>query len=269
MVRRAKRAAHPVFRVEAGLPERFHRGRFQRFVFAQVGQDAGQAVGQHGLAGAGRAGHQHAVAASRGDFQRALGERLADHVAHVGRGRRRRAARRGQQRQFLAAVQRGADLQQRFRALHFHALHHRGLLRAFGRQDQFFSGAAQRQRGDQRAANVAQCAAQREFAEEHIVGDVVGAHLPACGEQADGDGQIKPPALFRQVGRREVDDDALARKFKVGIENRAAHAVAAFFDRGLGQPDYGKARQARRQMRLYCDFRRIHAGFRAAVNDCK
>ena len=46
----------------------------------------GQAAGQHGLAGSGRAEEQEVVAAGGGDLERAPGERLAAHVGQVGSG---------------------------------------------------------------------------------------------------------------------------------------------------------------------------------------
>ena len=58
-------------------------GGLERFFEAQRREDRRQALGQHGLAGAGRADHQDVVAAGGGDFERALGDVLAADVLEV------------------------------------------------------------------------------------------------------------------------------------------------------------------------------------------
>ena len=61
-----------------------HGGRLQGLVFGEHGQEPGEALRQHGLAGAGRSDHQQAVPSGSGQFERPLGGRLALHVAQVG-----------------------------------------------------------------------------------------------------------------------------------------------------------------------------------------
>ena len=58
-------------------------GGLQRLLEAQGSEDGRKALGQHGLAGAGRADHQDVVSAGGGDLQRALGHLLAAHVLEV------------------------------------------------------------------------------------------------------------------------------------------------------------------------------------------
>ena len=60
-------------------------GGLQRFFKGERRQDGRQPLGQHRLAGAGRADHQHVVAAGGGDFEGALGRVLAAHVSEVDR----------------------------------------------------------------------------------------------------------------------------------------------------------------------------------------
>ncbi|MCY1286997.1 hypothetical protein D9M70_359800 [compost metagenome] len=60
---------------------------FQRFVFLQGRQQAGEPAGEQGLAGAGRAAEQQVVRAGRGHQQAALGGDLALHLGEVGVGR--------------------------------------------------------------------------------------------------------------------------------------------------------------------------------------
>ena len=55
-------------------------------VVVEGGQQAGQAPGEHRLAGAGRPDEQQVVAAGRGDLEREPGDGLAAHVGQVGRG---------------------------------------------------------------------------------------------------------------------------------------------------------------------------------------
>ena len=58
-------------------------GGFQSLFEGERRQDGGQALGQHGFAGAGRADHQNVVAAGGGYFEGALGRLLAAHILEV------------------------------------------------------------------------------------------------------------------------------------------------------------------------------------------
>lgn len=86
VVRVAECAALPRRQVVALARHRADRGQFQRLVLAQWRQDARQAAGEHGLAGAGRAAQEQVVGAGRGDLQRAPRLRLAAHVGEIGLG---------------------------------------------------------------------------------------------------------------------------------------------------------------------------------------
>ena len=55
----------------------------ERLVERERRADAGNALGQHRFAAAGRPDHEHVVAARDGDFQRALHVLLALHVGEV------------------------------------------------------------------------------------------------------------------------------------------------------------------------------------------
>ena len=59
-------------------------GGLEGFFEAQRREDGGQALGEHGFAGAGRADHEDVVATGGGDFESALGYVLAADVAEVG-----------------------------------------------------------------------------------------------------------------------------------------------------------------------------------------
>ncbi len=62
----------------------------ERGPLVQRREEAGQPLGQHGLAGPRRAGHQQVVPAGRGHLDRPPSGSLPDHVAEVGERRRRR-----------------------------------------------------------------------------------------------------------------------------------------------------------------------------------
>ncbi len=82
-------------------------GGLERLLEGQRRQDAGQALGQHGLARARRPDHEHVVHAGGGHLERALGGGLAAHVAEVERdaasGARGRPARGDGRRELLRA----------------------------------------------------------------------------------------------------------------------------------------------------------------------
>jgi hypothetical protein len=86
----AERAHFPMGRIE-GAAQTGERCAGQRLGLAHRRQQAGQALRQHRLAGAGRADHQEAVRPRGSNFERALGAGLATHGAKVAVGPLRRA----------------------------------------------------------------------------------------------------------------------------------------------------------------------------------
>ena len=88
VVRGAVGALHPVLRAEALLGEGEDGGAGDGFFAAHGRKDAGQALGKHGFAGAGRAAEQEVVAAGGGDEECPFCRFLADDVAQVGVVRR-------------------------------------------------------------------------------------------------------------------------------------------------------------------------------------
>ncbi len=82
-------AERPVEREGAVAQQAGHRGDHrdgQRLARIERRQDAGQALGEHRFAGAGRADHQQVVAAGRRHFERSLGGLLAFYVFEIGIG---------------------------------------------------------------------------------------------------------------------------------------------------------------------------------------
>ena len=108
-------------------------------------QNRGDAFGQHGFAGAGRADQQNVVAAGAGDFQGALRGHLAAHVAHVhgiliGLGKHLRSIHLDGLKRF-GRVDQIDGLRQRLHAEDADAFDHRGFARVGFRDDDVFDAA--------------------------------------------------------------------------------------------------------------------------------
>lgn len=69
----------------------------------------------------------------------------------------------------------------------------------------------------------------------------------------------RPDSLGRSAGG-EVDGDFLGGKVETALHDGGAHAVAAFFDFGIGQADNVERRQAVGQVGFHFDRGRVHAG---------
>jgi hypothetical protein len=259
MVRRTIGTLLPAAHVERAA-ERLHGGGFQRFFLRHRWQDAGKARGEHGLAGARRAAHQHAVPASGGDLQRAFGLCLALHFAHVRVVRNDALRLRDEARHEFAPRQMRRDLQQRLRRVDLRIFHQRSFRRVHCGQDKSASAICRAICHRQRAAYCAQLAGQRQFSGVFILSKLVGRYLSGCGENAECDGQIKAPAFLGQIGGRKIDGDAARGKFELAILQRGAHAVFAFFNFGFRQAYDGKVRQAVSDVHFDGDKRRLHSG---------
>ena len=59
----------------------------------------------------------------------------------------------------------------------------------------------QRQRHGQRAAHRAQLTRERQLTRKLMTRQPCGVNLPAGGQNAQSDGQVKPPRILGQVGR--------------------------------------------------------------------
>jgi hypothetical protein len=113
-------------------------GGLDRLLKRQRRQNSGEPFGEHGLARAWRADHQHIVGTRRCHFQRAFRHSLAAHIAEIRRRGRFRlmaitVARR--RREFPGAREHRHHFGQIARAVHIDAFHHRGLRRILGGQD--------------------------------------------------------------------------------------------------------------------------------------
>ena len=240
-------------------------------------QQAGEAVGEHRLAGARRPDQQQAVRAGRGHLQRAARAGLALDVGQVGQRRRRggRLARRPGQLARAGGVavagQEGLDdVAQRARGADVHALDPRRLGRALRRQHEAARAAAlahgQRQR--ERAAHGPQLAGQRQLARELAAREARGVQQALRGQHAERDRQVEAARLLGQVGRRQVDGDLLVvRKREAALRERRAHALARLLDLGVGQSDQREAGQAVGEVDFDDDLGRMQADQGAGVDD--
>jgi hypothetical protein len=242
VVRGAKRPHLPAIDSEAA-DQRLHGRRFQRFVVRHQRQQSGETGCQHGLAGARRANQQHGMAAGGGNFHRALGEDLALDVRKVGDGRRQGQGLGHVARQGKAGVGAGAEvgahLQQGCGWIDGGIGNQRRLVGVGLRQDEAAAvaagGALHGVGHGQSSAYRAQLAGQRELAGKFEPVQPRARNLARGGQDADGDRQIEAARLLGQVGRREVDGDAMMRQFETGVGDGGAHAVTRFLHLGVGQ----------------------------------
>ena len=65
--------------------------------------------------------------------------------------------------------------------------------------------------------------------------------------------------LLENVGRREVDGNALGRQRQADGDERGAHALARFGDRLVGQANDGEGRQPGRGLHLDIDVKHLDA----------
>ena len=214
-----------------------HHRDLQQFARGERRQDRGQALRQHGFAGAGRAAHQQVVATGRDDFQRALGGVLPLHVAQVGQHHLAGANGRSGARQHLRALEVVAELDQRRRGQDVHVPARPGRFRPAGPgADQPMSPPIGGNSSRQHTCDSRDRAIQRQLAQHGEVTQRIrwnGADRP---HDAERDGQIEMAALLGQVCGGKIDDHALGRHRQPRGGERGAHTLARFSHRLVGQP---------------------------------
>ena len=123
----------------------------------------------------------------------------------------------------------------------------------------------------QHAVGVAQAAVEGQLAEEDGVRQV-GGHLLGAEQDADGDGQVVGGSGFLEVGRGQVDDDALHRKDAAGVADGRPHALAGFLYGGVRQADDDEGRQPGGDVRFDFNDRAIEpndgAGHHLGEHNC-
>ena len=227
--------------------QRAHHRGLQRLLRFQGRQDAGQARRQHRLARAGRPDHQEVVAARRRHFEHALGALLALDLGEVGIARAILGDQRlGGGEPLLAAQvidqgeQRGRGDDRRPVGICIVEASPRGLAAAHRGADHAAPRRAGSDRRRQHAGNAAERAVERQLAQHDVARDAFARHHAHRRQQAERDRQVVVAALLGEVGRREVDGDALRRQRKAQRAEGRAHALAAFADRLVGQADHGE-----------------------------
>jgi len=235
-MRCAERAFLPARQRKSLVTHRLHGRGLDGFGIGHARQDAGQSAGEHGLAGAGRADEQQAVAAGRGDFERAFGVLLAAHFAQVRTGVFRWQRRKPVHRQQRRTMQVSGDIEQVGGGVNTGAFRKHGFVGVGCWKYQRALRVACRERRGKRAAHGAQLSGERQLADEFDIIQCRCRDLAGSGEDTDCDRQIETPAFLGQIGGCEVDGDAARGKLELGSEQGAAHPVAAFFYLGSGRP---------------------------------
>ena len=240
---------------------RMHEADFQRLRRGQVGQQAGQARGEHRFAGAGRADHQQVQRAGRRDFQRALGAFLAAHLRQIraapglglggGQGGGGQQLAAGEMVDQGGQVGGGQDL-------------HRAGPGGFGalgaRADQAKLPRPGADRGRQHARHRRQRAIQRQFAKRREFRDGVARDDLHRSEHAERDGQVEMAAFLQQVGGGEVHDHPLRRQGQADGGQRRADAFLALGHRLVRQADDEEGGQPLGQLHLDLDGDGLDAG---------
>ncbi len=189
----------------------------------RLGQDRGQAPGQHRLAGAGRTHHQDVVAPGGGHLEGAP-RLLPAHGRPRGRRRRlprhrRRTRRRrgssGRPRAPQEARPRRPATRRRRRAGRRPAPPRAAL--AAGTTTPSQPCARRRDRHGQHARRRHQLSLERQLAGERVPGrGACDGHLGGGGEHTHGHRQVEARALLAEVAGREVDHDATQRPLEPG-----------------------------------------------------
>jgi hypothetical protein len=205
----------------------------------------GEAPGQHGLAGAGRAGEEQVVGAGGGDLQGPAGLVLAADLGQVLDRRDRCGGRRAGTVQVALADQPLADLPERGGAGD-PQVGDEGGLDQVGLGDDQEPGArpAGGQGGRQDAVDRADVATEAELADGPQALEGGRRHRPGRGQQPDRDGQVEARAVLGQVGRGQGDGDAPVRPLVAGVAERGPEPVAGLEHGRAAEPDHGHRGQA-------------------------
>ena len=179
-------------------------GGLQRLVVVELGEETGEALGQHRLARAGRTDHQQVVTSGGSHLDRGASQRVAPHVGEVGRRGLGRLERAVGERRPRGLGGHGLDqgLQGRARVRTRWRRNSDGLGSRVRRDDDLVGHEGVDER--QRARHVAERAVETELADERPLPHRLDRNLPAGHQHADGDGQIEraEPTLRTLVGAR-------------------------------------------------------------------
>ena len=268
MVRVAEIAATAELALGEIARQRTHHGSFQRFIGLERRQQARQARRQHRLARTGRADHQQIVAAGRRHFEHALGAFLALDLRKVGINGAVVGDQRFRHRQRLLATQMVEQGKQRGRRHdgRAFAVAGRGLEAAPSRLAAAHRGADQatagRGRGDRRrqyARHTAEGAIQRQFAQHHEIFQALAGEHTHGGKKCEGNRQVVVAAFLSQIGRRQIDGDALWREGQAQRPECCPHPLATFAHGLVGEADHRESDGPRRDHDLHVDRQDVDA----------
>ena len=224
-------------------------GGLHSFLPGQGRQDAGQALGQHGFAGAGRADEQHVVPAGCRQHHGPAGQRLAHHIRKIRGGIPAGSGVKGDGRgrgEGHKAPQRIHDLPGRAGGIDLHRVAARlgGFSGVFGGYIQAADAVCcRRQRHGQHARNRAQAAVQCQLPQKSRVGGRL-LHLAGGCQHRQQQGQVIHRAALADVRRGKVDRDVAVGPFVAQILYGRADTVAAFPHGGIRQAHQRKGGQA-------------------------
>ena len=227
-------------------------GDGERLLGGEGREQARHPLGQHGLAGAGRADHEEMVTPRRGHFERPAPYSLAPHVGQIRDARGSMGSRGGRRVGPPSLAPQGlGQVPKRRRAAHLPATDQRGLTHVAQRDHQ-----PERRRGvgqGDHARDVPERPVQPELAAE---GQALGAtrgQLTRGDEQADGDRQVEPRSPFAHAGWREVDCDSSQRPGETGREDGGTDPVPRLANGCVREPDNGESRKSVRDVDLHRD----------------
>src|ERR1700737_763735 len=219
---------------------------FERFVFAQRGEDRRHPPRQHCLSGARRGDQEHVMAPGSCNFERTLGCLLANDVREVSclggrlswpvdfaRWRQRSAAQLANQ---ITECGRRREMKRAYPS---------GFGHVGRRKNQRRDASAQRVPSDRQcAANWPQSTVKTELTHEHA--RLCGAWLELAGgyQNSDRNRQIERSAFLSYISRGQVDGDETRRPHEAGIYERSTDAFAAFLDRARSEPNDSPLRKS-------------------------
>ena len=99
----------------------------------------------------------------------------------------------------------------------------------------------------QRALGGPRRAVEGQFADDGVFASRSAAICPLPARMPRAIGRSNDAASFGQIGRGQVDDDAILRALEAGVDDRPFDAVRAFLDGRFGQADQHRLRQAARR----------------------
>ena len=146
----------------------------------------------------------------------------------------------------------------------------RGFRRTFRRAQELLKPAATSAFGSgEHAADRSQASVQAELADGSMLRDAFRRHLPRGGQNGKGDRQVESRAFLAQLGRRQVDRDAMSWPLQLRGGNPAAHAMLRLLAGAVSQAYERECRQAVLKVRLDVDPARVEPDQRMRDRSCE